>query len=698
MFGLPVVLIALAACSPPAPEPTDGGDADADGDGGTCAELGRGDVDNDGIPDIEEGDESVDTDGDGTPDRADTDSDGDGRLDAEESGMTGCEGSPIDTDGDGTPDFRDTDCDGNGIDDEDDGDEDTDEDGLPDWHDRDDDGDGINDDVEIGADASDPADSDGDGTPDYHDLDSDNDTISDAIEGADDTDGDGLEAFRDTDSDGDGWTDQEEYRPATAGGEPADSDSDGVPDFKDTDSDGDRLTDEEEREYGTLPTAEDTDGDTFSDYIEVQEGTDPLDGTSFPQPDPCDPSECQLQEYCGEDGNGDGLDNDCDGNIDDICPCNPGDTRPCFVGMPSERGVGMCSDGLLSCDEFGQWSACTGGVFPQAEVCDGADNDCDGLFDEELTSCDSPLTCPGTESGAPLTTIELDGSRIYSGAYDSWTWEVFCPPTVDSCPMPADATARDTTIYVIQSGAYRVRATIVIGGETFTCEHTIEVQGDGLRVELLWDSQGSANGDTDVDLHLHRPVTTTAWFDSNDDCYYANCVASDVAPDRPDWEYENTPDSSVCDEAPHGHGAEWAELGYCANPRLDVDVIYCDSAQTDSTADDFCSPENINVDNPQLGDTFRIMVNYFSAHSFAGVTHPTVNIYCGGALRGTYGGDAVELRQGGGSGMADNWLVADVMFYVDECGGIDCRINPLLNDAEGPLVQRGPDFGPDWSF
>jgi len=695
-FDIMAIAFALAVGCSPSVEQNDGG-----GDSGSaaCAAIHVDDADGDGISDQDEGrDASVDTDGDGTPDFRDTDSDDDGWTDDLESGMTDCVGPPFDSDGDDTPDFRDTDSDGNGIPDSDESDDDLDDDGLPNWRDVDDDGDDISDAIELGDDPSRPSDADGDGVPDWHDPDSDNDTIPDRLEGDDDLDGDGLGNFRDTDSDGDGWSDSEEYG-AAPGEAPVDTDGDGAPDFRDTDSDNDQLDDADERTYGTLRTEADTDGDGFTDYQEISQDTDPLDGNDYPRPDPCNPSECQPSELCGETGSGDGLDNDCNGQIDEICPCSPGETRPCFLGRPSERGVGVCTDGLLTCDEFGGWSDCAGGVAPQLEICDGADNDCDGLFDEELSDCESPLTCPGTMNAAPLTTIELKGGDIYDGAYDSWTWEVFCPMTVDSCPMPADASARDTSVYVIQSGAYRMRATIVVGEDTYTCEFTVQVQGDGLRVELLWDTQGSAHGNTDVDLHLHRPGTDTAWFDSNDDCYYSNCTAYDEIGSRPDWGYDPTTDTSVCDEAPHGHGDRWAALGYCANPRLDVDIINCDSSDTDSTSSSFCSPENINVDNPGLGDTFRIMVNYYSEHSYSGITHPTVNIYCGGALRATFGEGDVELVVGSSYGSSnDNWLVADVQFFVDECGGVDCRISPILNAEEGPWVETGPAFGPPWSF
>jgi hypothetical protein len=68
----------------------------------------------------------------------------------------------------------------------------------------------------------------------------------------------------------------------------------------------------------------------------------------------------------------DGVDNDCDGVIDNG---NPGGGAACDTGKlgPCAGGVTACSGGAVTCTQT---------VFPSAEICDGVDNDCNGAIDD----------------------------------------------------------------------------------------------------------------------------------------------------------------------------------------------------------------------------------------------------------------------------------------------------------------------------
>ena len=138
------------------------------------------------------------------------------------------------------------------------------------------------------------------------------------------------------------------------------------------DNDCDGTTDEDAIDAGTW--YRDSDSDNYGDPQTSQNSCTQPDGYVENNTD-CNDEDSSVNpgaiEIC------DGIDNNCDGTIDDGCECTNETTQQCGP----QTDVGECVFGTQTCTN-GIWGQCTGAIGPTTEVCDNLDNNCDGQVDE----------------------------------------------------------------------------------------------------------------------------------------------------------------------------------------------------------------------------------------------------------------------------------------------------------------------------
>ncbi|MBU1241532.1 hypothetical protein KJ865_17600, partial [Myxococcota bacterium] len=90
-----------------------------------------------------------------------------------------------------------------------------------------------------------------------------------------------------------------------------------------------------------------------------------------------DPSFSDIPGYETNELSCDGLDNNCDGSTDEPFPT---------LGASCGTDVGTCVSGTNICNGTQDGVECSGSVGPVPEVCDGLDNDCDGVNDNGIAT------------------------------------------------------------------------------------------------------------------------------------------------------------------------------------------------------------------------------------------------------------------------------------------------------------------------
>ncbi len=205
--------------------------------------------------------------------------------------------------------------------------------------------------------------------------------------------------------------------------------------------------------------------------------------------------------------------------------------------------------------------------------------------------------CPVADAGTgmqvePFQTISLDGtnSNDPDGYIIAYEWTLMQHPS-DSHASPVPPTSPTPTFTCDVPGSYTFRLRVMDNAFTWSCQDALVtyecVPGETIHIQLVWNTD-----DVDLDLHLIRPNGT--YWDLNDDCFYKTCIPSADNPDPLDWQ----------------------GLGH---PSLDRD---------DTNG---YGPENINLNDPGIGN-YKIVVFYYDSHNWPNpATDATVRVFVFGA-------------------------------------------------------------------
>jgi len=127
------------------------------------------------------------------------------------------------------------------------------------------------------------------------------------------------------------------------------------------------------------------------------------------------------------------------------CACSDvGASEACYGGGAETLGVGACRGGSMTCQE-GEWGACLGQVLPGEEVCNEADDDCDGETDQGVLS-----PCGDCNDECEEECLGMDCPDAFDPAADGGESVVVTPE--GALTIDEEATVKNHVIWVANTG------------------------------------------------------------------------------------------------------------------------------------------------------------------------------------------------------------------------------------------------------
>jgi hypothetical protein len=275
-------------------------------------------------------------------------------------------------------------------------------------------------------------------------IDNDCDGVTD--EGYGDADGDAIPDCLDPDDDNDTIPDGIDNCHLVANMDQKDTDGDGKGDACENDTDGDGLTDDIDNCVGVQnPDQTDTDGDGIGDACDSDD-----DGDGDPDATDCAPLDADVSHKAAESCNG--LDDDCDGDVDEGFPDTDGDGLADCVDMDDDGDAIL--DGTDNCpleknadqadlDNDGQGDACD----PDDDgdgVPDATDN-CPRLANPDQADADGDAmgdACDPDDDGDGVVDGQDNCRLVANPGQEDWDKDGMgdaCDPDVDGDGVPNEA-------------------------------------------------------------------------------------------------------------------------------------------------------------------------------------------------------------------------------------------------------------------